>query len=320
MYSISQAAARTGITVEVLRAWERRYRVVAPERTATGYRLYDEAAITRLRAMRRMVDDGWSPSVAATSLQTMDAGAIRELAASRDPVTVAEPADAGALTARFVDAAANLDGSRLESILDEMTAQGTFEQVASDYVLPALDALGDAWSTGRVSVAGEHAASHAALRRLAAALEAAGRQPGPRDRPVLVGLPPGSRHELGALAFAVAIRRAGIPVLYLGPDLPVEDWLRAARATSARAAVLGVVTRADVEPAGKVADAIREARPDAFISAGGRAASDRDDGGWLVLPADLRAGVVALAAAVDSRALRRGRSRPRATGPASPTR
>ena len=57
--------------------------------------------------------------------------------------------------------------------------------------------LGDAWADGRVSVAGEHAASHAVFRRLAAAYQAAGRS-APAERSILVGLPPGARHELGA--------------------------------------------------------------------------------------------------------------------------
>ena len=68
MYTIKEAAARTGLTVPVLRAWERRYGVVAPTRTAGGYRVYDEAALARLRSMRRLVDDGWSPSAAAAAI------------------------------------------------------------------------------------------------------------------------------------------------------------------------------------------------------------------------------------------------------------
>ena len=68
MYTIKEAAARTGLTVPVLRAWERRYGVVAPARTAGGYRVYDEAALGRLRSMRRLIDDGWSPSAAAAAI------------------------------------------------------------------------------------------------------------------------------------------------------------------------------------------------------------------------------------------------------------
>ena len=69
MYTIREAANRAGVTADVLRAWERRYHIVEPRRTPGGYRQYDDAAIRRLRAMRRLVDDGWTPSAAAESLR-----------------------------------------------------------------------------------------------------------------------------------------------------------------------------------------------------------------------------------------------------------
>jgi DNA-binding transcriptional MerR regulator len=39
MYTIRQASLRSGVSIPLLRAWERRYRVVTPSRTAAGYRL-----------------------------------------------------------------------------------------------------------------------------------------------------------------------------------------------------------------------------------------------------------------------------------------
>src|SRR5215213_3924705 len=68
MYNIKQAAARAGVTVPVLRAWERRYGIVAPERTPAGYRRFDDATVARVRTMRGLVDQGWSPSAAAAAI------------------------------------------------------------------------------------------------------------------------------------------------------------------------------------------------------------------------------------------------------------
>jgi methanogenic corrinoid protein MtbC1 len=152
-----------------------------------------------------------------------------------------------------------------------MFARGSFERVADEHLLPAVVALGDAWADGRIDVAAEHLASLAVLRRLAASYQAAGRLVGETGA-VIVGLPPGSRHELGGLAFAVAARRAGLPVLYLGPDLPIEDWVATAKRVAARAAVIGSVTAADRGPARRVADALRAARPAILIAYGGRQA------------------------------------------------
>jgi DNA-binding transcriptional MerR regulator len=298
MYTIKQAASRVGVSVPLLRAWERRYGIVDPARTNAGYRLYDDASIARLRAMRRLVDDGWSPSEAAASLRGVDDEAVRSIVDG--PTAGGEPAArSDDLASRFVSAAADLDEPRVEAVLDEMFARGTFEHVVADLVMPALVALGDAWAAGRVDVAAEHAASHAVLRRLGTAFAAAGRPPQERDL-VLVGLPPGARHELGALAFGIAARRAGLPLVYLGPDLPVQDWIEAAVHTTARAAVIGVVTRSDVDPARRVATALHAARPSLLIAFGGRSAprgSARD--GAIRLPVELPAAVDALRAALE---------------------
>ncbi len=297
MYTIKQAAARAGVTVPVLRAWERRYGIVEPNRTPSGYRLYDDVAIERVRTMRRLVDEGWQPSQAA--MEVIEGGpaavALEESAGPGAPAADGGGFDASdELVTSFVDAAARLDERAVGQVLDAMFARGSFEAVASSLLFPALVELGDAWAAGRVSVAGEHLASHAVLRRLGAALEATGHGRNGHGQ-VLVGLPPGSRHELGALAFAIAARRAGLPITYLGPDLPVHDWLGAA--STARAAVIAVVTARDRTQAMRVVERLRDDRPGVVVALGGRGAREAD--GTLTLSSDLVSAVDQLAAAID---------------------
>ena len=294
MYTIKQAAARTGVAVPTLRAWERRYGVVTPTRTASGYRLYDDAAVARLSSMRRLVDAGWTASNAARAV--IDGTAV-EATAPELPVSAAEP---GALVERFVRAAAALDARGVEAVLDDMFASGSFERMAEQHLLPALKGLGDAWARGELTVAAEHAASHAVHRRLGIAYQAAGAPAGSHGT-VLVGLPPGARHELGALCFAVAARRAGLPVLYLGPDLPVADWVRAAAGTGGAAAVIGAITAEDRAPAALVAAAVSAAVPDVIVAFGGRAAPELQPAGGaapIILPERLTDAVSALSSAI----------------------
>jgi MerR family transcriptional regulator, light-induced transcriptional regulator len=311
MYTIKEASARSGVGMPLLRAWERRYGVVAPMRTTSGYRLYDDDAIDRLRAMRQLIANGWSAQQAAERVRDSSAAELTILAHPIVPASDGTPAGgpegrasmepdaASAITERMLEAARHLKASELESALDEAFGSARFEVAAERVVMPALRAIGDAWERGEISVAGEHAASQAILRRLAMAYEAASAADG--DRPVLVGLGPGSRHELGALAFAVAARRAGLPVLYLGPDLPVESWTAAAVGRDARAAVIGVATRADARRATEVIGALREARPNLVLAAGGdearRVAATAD---VLELPASLPGAVGALVARMDA--------------------
>lgn len=312
MYTIKQAAAQAGLSVPVVRAWERRYGVVHPTRTASGYRLYDDAAVDRLRTMRALIAHGWAPSTAAAALvagsappvELPDIGDERPSAPSRDPgsALVTPTTD---LPSAFVDAASTLDVDGVERVLDEMFAGGSYEAVVERDVMPALEALGDAWAAGRIDVAAEHAASHAVGRRLAGLYQAAARISATNGI-VLVGLPPGARHELGALAFAVAARRAGLPVLYLGADLPSADWVATALRTHARGAVIGAVTRADRQPAMTVARALVDAAPGIIIAFGGRGAPDAGAEAWprtapapIVLPAGIGEAAAVIREAID---------------------
>lgn len=289
MYTISRAAELTGVPVATLRAWERRYGIVEPHRTDGGYRLYDEGALARIAAMRDLVADGWLPKLAAehvrhgAPLDGATPGATGEAGA-------AGPADGGAGggtaapwrapdgvsgrssrpgpdDADLLAAARDLDAPRVAGILDERFARGSFESVVDDWLMPALHAVGNAWASGALSTAAEHLVAHAVLRRLAAAFEAAARATtGPA---VLVGLPPGCRHELGALAFATAARRAGLTVTYLGSDLPIESWLSAVAQRNPAAVVVPVPRRRDVPAAAAVLEAVREANPDVRVVLGG---------------------------------------------------
>src|SRR6187402_2579554 len=112
MYTIKQAAARAGLTVPVLRAWERRYGIVSPARTPGGYRLYDDAAIDRVRAMRRLVDSGMTPSAAAVAIAS---GAV---AAADSPRVRPEDAasEISPLAERFVAAAEVMDAVDVEAV------------------------------------------------------------------------------------------------------------------------------------------------------------------------------------------------------------
>lgn len=273
MYTIKEASARTGIGAPLIRAWERRYGVVTPTRTPSGYRLYDETSLGLLRAMRSMVDSGWTASEAARAIMAGEvsideaAGAALE---ARDTVEADASSHRARMVERFVAAAEAASPTDTEASLDEILASGSFEAVADDLLLPAVAALGDAWAAGRLSVAGEHAASAAVARRLAAIYQAAGI---PGRVSVVVGLPPGARHELGALAFAAALRRRGSGVLYLGADVTVDGWIDAVTRTHARAAVIGIVTADDQAPASEVTSALR-AEGVRLIAVGGGASGD----------------------------------------------
>lgn len=305
MYTIRQASLRSGVSVPLLRAWERRYGVVHPQRTASGYRLYDDRAVDRLRTMRRLVEAGWTPSNAAEAILSGSAGLEAAMQAPpptdgawQSPAAPGTTAPTSDLVEQMVDAVARFDLRALEGALDDAYATGSFESATDGVILPALQGIGEGWAAGRIDIAAEHAASHVIGRRLSGALAAAG--PPPSHPAVIVGLPPGARHELGALAFAVAARRGGIPVAYVGADVPVSSWVETTSRPGMRAAVLAVMRPADIEPARAVRDALAATHPALIIAAGGPDASALDDGTVLMLAPMLEAAVSQLREALGS--------------------
>lgn len=252
MVTIKQAARLTGVPEYTLRAWERRYGLVAPSRTPSGYRLYDDAALARIQVMSDLVRSGWSAREAAAESVRRSGPPVLFAPVARDDL---------------VAAAADLDADAVSRVLDEQFARGSFETVVDEWLMPAMTRLGQAWARGEVTVAGEHLVSTVVMRRLAAAYEAAAR---PASGPaVLVGAPPGVDHELGLLAFATAARRAGVATLYLGAQVPAQAWRDAATKVGAVAAVSALHRRRDaarLEPVARELSGL----PGLTLWAGGR--------------------------------------------------
>jgi methylmalonyl-CoA mutase cobalamin-binding subunit len=299
MYSIKQASIRSGVSVPLVRAWERRYGLVSPKRTPSGYRLYDDEAIATLIRVKELTENGWSASEASRAVLAGEVPIVPAPGRSRAFDDDVGPAHHAELIDRFIRSASVMDISATAADLDEMFALGSFESIADDLVMPALVALGDAWSDGRLDVAAEHAASAAVQRRLAALYDAAAVTP---DTRVAVGLPPGARHELGALAFAVALRRLGTGVLYLGADVPVASWLRVVTMRRPRVAVIAVVQQADRDSALDVVRALRDGAHPPIIAVGGRnAAWDAAEGAAVTVLPDRIEGAAAAVARLAER-------------------
>lgn len=251
MYTVKQVAALTGASEATLRVWERRYQVVVPLRSPSGYRMYDDDQVAILRAMVALVQSGVPASLAADAVRSM---------ASRPHIK------RGSEQLDLVSAAAAVDPQALDSVLTSAFAEDTFENVVDGWLPSALRQLGDAWHAGQLNVAQEHFASAGVARHLSAHFE---KEPTPDGVPVLVGLPQGGRHELMLLAFAVCLRRQNVNAVYLGPDVPVDDWESVAVDTGARVAVIGVHLDEDIAEAQAVVDRLRALRPPVAVRVGG---------------------------------------------------
>jgi len=267
---------RTGLTGDVIRAWERRYGVVTPSRSAGGHRLYSDADVERLRILHRLTIGGRQigqvaslPDAALAELlredETAEATAPRRTA--RAPEGAAELLEEATLQVRELDAE-GLDGTLRRAVLT-LSTTSFLDQVLS----PLLSRIGEAWRVGTMTPAHEHLAT-AVSTRVGGWLMDSFR---PReDAPcVVVCTPSGQGHDLGALAVAVTAAADGWKVRYLGSDLPAADIDMAVRQSNATVLALSIVhpandpqTRRELEELGR-----RLAGSVTIVAGGGAAAS-----------------------------------------------
>ena len=230
-HPVRLVANRTGLSPHVLRAWERRYGVVAPHRSEGGQRLYSDQDVERLRQLRQLTARGHSISRIATlslaELERLEAEAPP--APAMRPDGAVESSEAAELVAEALRAVRALDADELQAVLQRAAVTLGGPLFLDEVVAPAVEAVGDGWAGGSLSVAQEHMSS-AVFRRVLEWLVGVYRVEGEVPR-LVVATPPGQAHEIGALMVAACAAAEGWGITYLGPDLPVADLLAAVRET-----------------------------------------------------------------------------------------
>lgn len=209
---IGELSRRSGVSPELLRAWERRYGLLRPVRTAGGFRLYSHEDEERIRRMQAHLSEGLSAAEAARLAATADSSAPR-------PVPTA---DGGGLA----DALDVLDESRAQLEFDRLLAAFTLETVLADVVLPYLHELGERWVRGEASIGQEHFASNLIRGRLLGVARGWDLGAGPR---ALLACAPGEQHDLPLIAFGLLLRARGHRITFLGPDTPLDTLAEVAQ-------------------------------------------------------------------------------------------
>jgi MerR family transcriptional regulator, light-induced transcriptional regulator len=258
LHPIGVVARRTGISLHVLRAWERRYGVVEPMRTEGGQRLYTDADIVRLRLLRRVTEAGRNISQVAQLTEQE----LARLATEDAPLESAGPPssdDVVAYREACLGAARRLDADALHATLMRAVVSLRPGEFLDDVLLPLLREVGEEWHAGRLSPAQEHVVSATARRVvtwLVDAYESADSAP-----LVLVTTVAGEEHEFGALMVSVIALDEGWRVSYLGTSLPAAEIIRAAQMVDASLVALSVVNRGADDAAVAEVSSVRVALP-----------------------------------------------------------
>jgi DNA-binding transcriptional MerR regulator len=223
LYNIGVVTRITGVPIATLHAWERRYGFPAAARSAGNHRLYSEKDIARLHWVKSQVDSGLTISRAVIAARALEAeGRLflpvgTETSLRSEPGLVASPS----LRESILDALTHHDLPHTDQLMGEMLAFYSPEDLTLNVIGPALNAIGEAWHQGRITVATEHLASNYLRHRLLMWMVTG---PTPRSgNPIVLACAPGEWHEGSLLMLGVLLRRQGWPVAYLGQNVPFHD-------------------------------------------------------------------------------------------------
>lgn len=239
-YPIRAVSQLTGISVDLLRVWERRYQAVRPSRSGRG-RVYLDEDVRRLDLLRRLVDAGHAiGTIACLADRELNALVEAQLAmgqqAGRRPRDARRPIRADLSILK--NAVENFDGETLDREMARLATLMGPTALVRDVVQPVMCWVGEQWKAGSIGIAQEHIASMSLRNLLGSLVRAYSRsRSGP---PVVFATPTGQYHEFGILCAALMAVGGGLSAVYLGTDVPADDILRTANAKGARAVVLGV--------------------------------------------------------------------------------
>jgi len=262
---IGELSRRVGVSPGTLRAWERRYGILSPHRTESGYRLYTAEDEARIRELTRLQDEGVATAEAArlaredphlaveTGHGTVTAGhaapsqagarvagraaSSEEDAGAQAPASLRLPV-ADERLERLIRAVEAFDEHAAHDEMDRAIAELSLAALVEDLVLPLLRRLGERWQVEGATPAQEHFASNFVRGRLMALGRGWGATAGPV---ALLACPSGERHDMGLLAFGLLLRERGWRIAFLGQDTPALTVAETAEILQPDAVVIGGV-------------------------------------------------------------------------------
>lgn len=274
-YPIKVVSQITGLSVHVIRAWEKRYNVVEPDRTDTNRRLYSEEDIEKLKLLNEALQQGHNiGGIAGLSISELKNLLSREKRSSKENMNGATSYETETVVEEIlldsIEAIKNYDAKKLESILLQASAKLTQPVLIEEFIIPLVYKVGDLWHSGEIRVANEHLASSVIRGFLFNLLESYSIN---GSAPVMVSATPrGQEHELGALIAGVVAASSGWKVIYLGSNLPVEEIGAVVSHLNARVVAISIVYPNDDPLLPKELKKMKQIFPSGVtIIAGGRA-------------------------------------------------
>jgi len=268
-FPIRVLAERTSVGTSTLRAWERRYGLLCPDRTPKGHRLYSEDDSKRVFKIIDLLNDGHSlPAIAEM---------LRVNKTSTDMLTQQQSSDSPADTSQVsminiwdnfiqstLEAICDFSIERIDAIYNEASSLYPIDMVTDRLIQPVITLLGKAWEERPESgIAEEHFYTSWLKNRIGARFHHA--YSNTRGARIVCACVPGSYHEIGLMLFALSAMARGYRVLYFGADLPLNQLKYIVQRSAAKAVVLGAQTQIDSNVNTELAEIIDDIKTPVFV-------------------------------------------------------
>lgn len=244
-YPIKAVSKITGLSIYVIRAWEKRYNVVEPKRTDTNRRIYSASDVEKLSLLSRATDNGYSIGTIA-NFSVDELKSILGVEDSNEEPKVLEKTNVSEYQAaksnylfNCVKSIKNLNAQSLEMELYKALVDLPQLRFINEVISPLLEKIGDMWHEGEIRIVNEHI-STAVIRKILTSL-IDNNSVSTNAPSILIATPKWQLHELGALIIAVIASSDGWKVTYMGPDLPGEEIAAAVERLHPKIIALSIV-------------------------------------------------------------------------------
>ncbi|MBS2969441.1 MerR family transcriptional regulator [Metabacillus sp. KIGAM252] len=269
-YNIKAVSKMLGIQPGTLRAWERRYQMIAPVRNESGHRLYTEDHIRILKWLINKVNKGFSISQAVNLLENTG------LPVNEGMIEPEQTADRSVeLMDDLLKALLSFDENLAHELMNRAFSLYSIDKVMIDILGSVLAKVGDLWEQGKITTAHEHFATAFLRSRIGMILH---------TLPVNGLLPkviavcgPGEWHEMGLLIFTLFLRRRGFEVIYLGSSIAEDDLPIVLEEVHPKFLFLACTLEENIDRTLKTVDALKEKFPDLQVGLGGGAFQFMDE-------------------------------------------
>ena len=235
-FPIRVLSEKTGVAPTTLRAWERRYGLLKPQRTPKGHRLYNSNDVDAVNRIVNLLNENYTISKAINAIKLEE---IQEKIETGSDPEKPNTDHWDEFHKRFLTAIEQFDEYKLDNIYNEALSLYPIDLVSSQILRPLLTTLGLRWESRDAGIAEEHFFTSYLRNKVGARLHhIGGKNQGQR---ILLACMPGEFHELGSLLFGLSAMSRGYRILFLGADLPLDQIHHVVEKTEIDAVLLSAV-------------------------------------------------------------------------------